>query len=99
MSIVATIILSINPLRNNPLLLKVACILLFAGIWVEKGMGLIIPGFIPGPWGKIVEYVPSWVEILVTLGIWGMGAFVFTLLVKVTLPIEMGHLRFKSDAF
>jgi Ni/Fe-hydrogenase subunit HybB-like protein len=96
MSVVATIILSINPLRNNSLLLKIACILLFAGIWVEKGLGLIIPGFIPGPWGKIVEYVPSWIEVLVTLGIWGMGAFVFTLLVKVALPIEMGKLRFDN---
>lgn len=91
MSVVATLVLTIHPLRRNPTLLKVACVLLFIGVWVEKGMGLIIPGFIPGPWGKIVEYSPTIVELLVTLGIWAMGAFVFTILVKVALPIEISY--------
>lgn len=89
LSIIATAVLSINSLRQNPLLLKMACVLLFFGIWVEKGLGLIIPGFIPGPWGKIVEYTPSMIEILVTAGIWALGAFIFTLLIKVALPIEL----------
>ena len=96
MNVVATIILSINPLRRNFIFLNMACVLLFIGIWIEKGMGLIIPGFIPGPWGKIVEYSPTWVEILVTIGIWAMGFFLFTLLVKIAIPIELGQLRFRK---
>ena len=94
MSVVATIILSIHTLRKRPVALGIACVLLFMGIWIEKGMGLIIPGFIPGQWGNIVEYSPTWIELLVTLGVWALGAFIFTLLVKVALPMEMGRSRY-----
>lgn len=95
-NVFATLILSIHPLRKNFLFLSSACLLLFVSIWIEKGMGLIIPGFIPDPWGKIVEYSPTWVEICVTLGIWAMGFFLFTLLVKVAIPIELGQRRFRE---
>ena len=91
----ATLALTLHPLRRTPKALYAACGLLFAGIWIEKGMGLIVPGFIPGAWGQIVEYVPSGVEIAVTLGVYALGAFVFTVLVKVALPIELGHLRYR----
>lgn len=94
----ATLMLSIHPLRRNSKTLLIACVMLFAGIWIEKGMGLIVPGFIPGQWGKIVEYTPSAVEIVVTLGIWGMGFFLFTLLVKAAIPVELGQLRYRQTA-
>lgn len=94
MNVVATLVLTIHALRSRMVFLNVACALLFLAIWVEKGTGLIIPGFIPEPWGKIVEYTPSWVEIVVTIGVWAMGFFVFTLLVKMAIPIELGQLRF-----
>jgi molybdopterin-containing oxidoreductase family membrane subunit len=70
-----------------------ACGVLFVGIWIEKGMGLVIPGFIPSPLGEIVEYTPSWVELLVTAGVWATGLFVLTILVRVALPIELGEVR------
>jgi len=70
-----------------------ACGALFVGIWVEKGIGLVIPGFIPSPLGEIVEYTPTWVELWVTAAIWAMGLFVLTVLVRVALPIELGHSR------
>ncbi|HNB10589.1 MAG TPA: polysulfide reductase NrfD [bacterium] len=95
LNLIATAILTMNPLRSNHKWLLPACALLFLSIWIEKGMGLIIPGFIPGPWGKIVEYAPTWVEIFVALGIWAMGMFIFTLLVKIAIPIETGVLRYQ----
>jgi molybdopterin-containing oxidoreductase family membrane subunit len=97
MNVLATFILTIHPLRKNKPFLMGACVLLFSSIWIEKGMGLIIPGFIPGAWGKIVEYSPTWVELFVTLGIWAMGFFLFTLLVKIAIPIELGELRFNKS--
>jgi molybdopterin-containing oxidoreductase family membrane subunit len=89
----ATAVLTIHPLRENRNWLLGACIVLFVAVWVEKGMGLIVPGFIPSPLGEIVEYSPTWVEVVVTAGIWAMGLFILTALVKVALPIELGHLR------
>lgn len=94
LNVIATIVLSIHFLREDFRFLTAASLLLFVGIWIEKGMGLIVPGFIPEPYGKIVEYSPSWVEILVTLGIWALGAFVFTILARVAIAVETGRLRY-----
>ncbi|HEY7026070.1 MAG TPA: NrfD/PsrC family molybdoenzyme membrane anchor subunit [Gemmatimonadales bacterium] len=89
----ATLTLMIHPLRHNPRVLMAACATLFVGIWVEKGIGLVIPGFVPSPLGEIVEYTPTWVELCVTAGIWALGLFVLTILVRVALPIELGEAR------
>jgi molybdopterin-containing oxidoreductase family membrane subunit len=93
LNVLATVVLMSHPLRKNPRWLIPACVVLFAGIWIEKGLGLVIPGFIPSPLGEIVEYVPTLVEIGVTTGIWATGLFVLTVLVKVAIPIELGEER------
>ncbi|UCC23959.1 MAG: polysulfide reductase NrfD [Gemmatimonadales bacterium] len=89
----ATLTLMIHPFRKNPKILIGTCIVLFVAIWMDKGLGLVIPGFVPSPLGEIVEYRPTWVEFAVTAGIWAFGLFVFTVLVRAALPIEMGHSR------
>jgi Ni/Fe-hydrogenase subunit HybB-like protein len=94
-NIVATAMLTLPMLRSRMPLLVTACGLLFVAIWIEKGMGLIVPGFIPEPWGHIFEYTPTWIEVTITLGIWSLGAFVFTLLAKVAIPVELGQTRFR----
>jgi Ni/Fe-hydrogenase subunit HybB-like protein len=93
MNLVATTILTFHTLRKDLKWMNVALVLLFVSIWIEKGMGLIIPGFIPGAWGNVVEYFPTWIEVGVTIGIWAMGFFVFTVLVKAAIPIENGKVR------
>ncbi|MCR4340403.1 MAG: polysulfide reductase NrfD [Gemmatimonadaceae bacterium] len=93
LSTVATIALMIHPVRRNPRWLIPACAALFVGIWIEKGIGLVVPGFVPSPLGEIVEYTPSLVELGVTAGIWALGMFVLTVLVRVALPIELGDVR------
>ena len=100
LNVAATLVLTLHPLRRDPRWLMPACLVLFVAVWVEKGMGLVIPGFIPSPIGEIVEYSVTWVELAVTAGIWAMGLFVLTVLVRVALPIELGHARspYLSDA-
>ena len=88
MNLLATLTLAFNPGKNNPKILLPACVLLFIGIWIEKGIGLIVPGLVPSPMGEVVDYAPSWVEICVTLGILGLGVFVVTVLLKPALIIE-----------
>ena len=97
MVLLSTIVLTIHPLRKRVGLRNAACLLLFLGILLEKGLGTIIPGFIPEPWGRIDEYVPTWIELTVSLGIWALGAFVFTLLAKAAIPIELGRRRFQVN--
>lgn len=74
--------------------LNAACVLLIVGVWIEKGMGLIIPAFVPTPLGEIVEYTPTLNESLVALGIWAFGLLVYTILVRVTIPVLSGRLTF-----
>jgi len=96
MNVLATVILTFGKFRNNLKVLYFCCFLLFVAIWIEKGFGLIVPGFIPGPYGKIVEYLPTGIEVGVTLGIWALGAFIFTILAKTAIGIELGELKYKK---
>ncbi|MCP4292090.1 MAG: polysulfide reductase NrfD [bacterium] len=77
--------------RNIPL------VMLIAAIWIEKGMGLVFPGFIPTPLGEIVEYLPSLNEVLVSLGIWGIGLMIMTVLIKHAVDIETGVVKMKKN--
>lgn len=90
---VAVAILMIHPLRRNPAMLLLACGLTAVGIWIEKGMGLVIPGFIPTPTGEILEYLPNAHEVIVSAGIWATGLLLFTLMAKAAIPIECGRHR------
>jgi len=94
MNLIGTLTLAFTPGRSNPIVLLPACILLFTGIWIEKGIGLIIPGLVPSPMGEVVNYAPNWVEISITLGILALGIFVVTMLIKPALIIEQ---RFKAE--
>lgn len=70
-----------------------ACILCVVGIWIEKGMGLIVPGFIPSTLHEVVEYVPSQTEWKITAGIWAFGLLLLTTMLKVALAIFTNRMR------
>jgi molybdopterin-containing oxidoreductase family membrane subunit len=91
MNVIGTLTMAFNPGKNNPKVLVPACVLLFLGIWIEKGIGLIVPGLVPSPLGEVVNYAPSWVEVSITLGILALGIFVVSLLLKPALIIEQRY--------
>lgn len=66
-----------------------ACLCCIVGIWIEKGMGLVIPGFIPSTLHEVVEYAPSMTEWKITTGILAFGLLVLTLLVKIIAAVEL----------
>ncbi|HBF13305.1 MAG TPA: polysulfide reductase [Deltaproteobacteria bacterium] len=98
LNIIATITYISPGLNQNRLYINIASGCAIVGIWIEKGMGLIVPGFIPTPLGDIVEYAPSLTEIQVCVGIWATGFFIFTLLLKAAIPIESGKLRWQEES-
>ena len=73
------------------------CVLIFIGVYIEKGMGLVIPGFVPDVLHEIYEYVPSGMEMLLAIGIWATGLFVFTMLLRVAIPILNGDFHVADD--
>jgi Ni/Fe-hydrogenase subunit HybB-like protein len=85
-------VLLILPLSRRLAWLNLTCVLCIVGIWIEKGMGLVIPGFIPSPLGAIVEYSPSVNETLVCLGIWAFGLLCYTIFLRMAVPILQGKL-------
>ena len=87
MSVVAAIMFLIPKLMQNEVFVVIACILTDIGIWLEKGLGFVIPGFIPSPLGDFVQYKPTLNEVLITIGVWAGGLLLYTFLVKIALPI------------
>lgn len=73
--------------------LLIACVLAFTGVWIEKGMGLIIPGFVPSTLHELVEYTPSALEWRVSIGVWAGAGMVLVLGLKFARPVLSGHLR------
>ena len=82
-------ILLLNPTtRRSDSILIMACIALFIGTWIDKGMGLIAGGFIPTPLHQAVDYIPTALELLVSMGIYGVGAFILTVLFKMVVGVR-----------
>jgi molybdopterin-containing oxidoreductase family membrane subunit len=95
---VTAFILFLNPAtRKNNVTLVMGCILVFIGVYIEKGMGLVIPGFIPDVLHEIYEYAPTGTELLLAMGIWAAGLFVFTMLLRVAIPIMNGDFHVADD--
>ena len=83
------LVLLINPnTRRRESVLAVACGAVFVSIWIDKGLGLIIPGFIPSPTGTVFEYWPTVPEVFITLGIWALGFLILTALYKIAVSVK-----------
>ncbi|MEE4261361.1 MAG: NrfD/PsrC family molybdoenzyme membrane anchor subunit [Desulfobacteraceae bacterium] len=83
------IILMVNPItRKNEGVLAVACVVIFLGTWIDKGLGMIAGGFTPSPLHEINEYIPSVPEIIIALGVWAMGFLILTALFKIAVGIK-----------
>jgi Ni/Fe-hydrogenase subunit HybB-like protein len=88
LAVVALILLLTPRYRNHPRLLPLACAAVFLSLWIDKGIGLIVAGFVPSPLGAVTEYAPSVPEALISLGIWAVGALILTVLYKVALEVR-----------
>ena len=77
-------------------LVNTACVLAMCGVWVEKGMGLIIPGFVPSTLHEIVEYLPNRLEWKVSLGVAALSLIVFTLGLKLAVAIFSGRMNVRE---
>lgn len=83
--------------RKNHVTLVLGCVLIFVGVYIEKGMGLVIPGFVPDTLHEIYEYAPTGVELVISMGIWSLGLLVFTLLLRIGIPILNGDFHVADD--
>ena len=83
------IILTVVPFtRKNEGVLAVACVVIFLGTWIDKGLGMIAGGFTPNPLHEINEYIPTVPEITIALGVWAMGFLILTALFKIAVSVK-----------
>jgi len=86
---VLALALLLNPnTRKRENTLVVACVAVYVSLWIDKGLGLVIAGFTPTPLHTVVRYWPSGPEVLISLGVYGIGALVITALYKMVLSIR-----------
>lgn len=84
----ALVILLYPPFRQQENLLAIACAAVFFSLWIEKGLGLVIPGFIPNPLERITEYHPTGPEIAITIGVWALGLLILSVLYKIAITVR-----------
>ena len=96
-NILAFMILIVPRLRKNFFMLNIACGFMFLGVYIEKGMGLIFPGFIPGTLGEIYNYMPNTLELWISLGVWAIGLMIFTVGTKICIAIKTGDIGRASE--
>ncbi len=92
------ILLLIPKIRRNLGMLPFICGATFVGIYIEKGLGLMLPGVIPTPVGEFAEYVPSHIELMIIGGVWAIGFFILTILMKGAVGILLGDVRYQEKA-
>jgi molybdopterin-containing oxidoreductase family membrane subunit len=86
---VVTLILLLNPkTRRNESTLAVACVALFLSLWIDKGMAMVVTGYIPNVMGVVNEYLPTLPELLISIGVYSIGAMIVTVLYKVALTVK-----------
>ena len=84
----ALILLIIPVTRKNEGILSISCLAIFAGTWIDKGMGLITGGFVPTPLHEVVEYIPTLAELVISGGIYAIGVLILTVLIKIAVAVK-----------
>jgi molybdopterin-containing oxidoreductase family membrane subunit len=84
--------------RRNWITLNIGCLAIYFGCYIDKGMGLIIPGLTPDALGEIYEYYPTLTELRVAAGVFALGFLLFTLMLKVAVPISLGQFQMAGAA-
>jgi Ni/Fe-hydrogenase subunit HybB-like protein len=95
LNVTAFLLFIVPAARRNWITLNVGCAATYAGCYIDKGMGLIIPGLTPDALGEIYQYYPSMTELRVAAGVFAIGFLVFTLMLKVAVPIALNEFQLR----
>lgn len=85
---ISLVLLMTPRFRNSEKLLPLICVIVFLSLWIDKGLGLIVGGFIPSPLGNVTEYVPTFYEVSIALGILAVGFLMVTVFYKIALSVR-----------
>jgi len=86
--LVSLVLLIVPAFRRTEKILVLGCLSVFIATWIDKGLGLVVGGFIPNPLNKVVEYWPTIPEVIISLGVWASGLFVLSVLYKIAVSVK-----------
>jgi len=78
----------IPKVRANENFLAVLCVAVIVALWIEKGVGMVVIGFIPAPLGQVTEYVPTLPEVMITIGVYSIGFLLLTVFYKIVTTVR-----------
>ncbi len=88
LTVICVVLLMVPSVRRQEKLLAMLCVGVIAAVWIEKGMAMVVTGFIPTPLGKVTEYTPTSPEVAITAGVYALGFLVLTLLYKIVVTVR-----------
>jgi Ni/Fe-hydrogenase subunit HybB-like protein len=97
LNVLAFFLLVVPATRRNWVTLNIGLLATYFGVYIDKGMGLIIPGLTPDSLGEIYVYLFTSTEFRVAAGVFSIGFLVFTLMLKVAVPISLGEFQRKPS--
>ena len=87
-AVAALVLLILPQTRKREPLLALACCFVFLSLWIEKGLGLVVTGFVPSPLETITDYTPTGPEVAITIGIWALGLLMITMFYKIFVSVR-----------
>ena len=88
LSVLALVLLLTPRTRRREATLVLACLAVFGSIWIDKGLGMVVTGFVPSVLGRVTEYWPTIPELLISLGVYAVGFFLVTVFYKIALSVR-----------
>jgi molybdopterin-containing oxidoreductase family membrane subunit len=89
MGLAGIALIFVSRAKKSDGLLVVSCLLIFISFWIDKGLGLVLGGFVPSPLDYVTEYVPSGQELAITAAVWATGALILSILYKVAISVKL----------
>ena len=87
--VVASAVVLVTPrLRRQKSWLVFACIGVVVSMWIEKGLGMVVTGFVPSPLETVTRYVPTFPEVAITVSVYALGALMVTVFYRIALSVR-----------
>ena len=93
LSVGSVVVLLLPGVRRSDGWLAAVCVAVIAAVWIEKGLGMVVAGFVPTPLGRVPDYAPTATEILITLGVYALGLLVLAVLCRIVLEVRAREAR------
>jgi len=88
LAVVSLVLLLVPRFRHQQGLMILACVSVIASLWIDKGLGMVVTGFVPNPLGEVTEYMPTLPEVFITIGVYALGALILTVLYKGAVAVR-----------